>query len=354
MPAITSRGAIVAYQIGLTQWGTPVAVGANTQLLISAGLPLHEPREFIPDPSIGYAWNKYFDLGKKNISFDLTMPLRYSGRMWSLIAQCVGLDTVTGSSDPYTHTITLRDSVDGLNLFGTLGVMLGPSGGELRFGWPSIKPVGFTITGPNGQGFIDLTVKLIGTNVRIQEDETTHTVQAFGNVTHITLNSTLPPMIPFGALRFRMNSQSGSALASGDTIKIRKFTFNFERNMSQEWVSKASTTSAWETDEPIEEGIPKQELTIEIPDLNAVTYLENFQDKAEKKADIYFSLDSNHDLLIQFPRLVIDNPEATLGEGRIPQTIKLVPFLASNAPNGMTCTNWQIVLRDAFSTSYTG
>jgi len=108
----------------------------------------------------------------------------------------MGLDTKTGAGDPYTHTMSLLDAIDGLDLFGRWPCNWAGRG-ELLFGWPSVKPIGFTLTGPNANHLVDLTVSLICTNTRIGADEVTHTAAAFDNVTHMAISTALAPLVSF-------------------------------------------------------------------------------------------------------------------------------------------------------------
>jgi len=350
--AITTRGGIVAYEQTASTWGTLVAPTTLDQILITGGLPLSENREVTPDQAAGWSWNQYTHLGKKDLDFTLNMPLRYGSRIWSFVAQIMGTDTKTGSADPYTHTMALLDAIDGLDNFGSLCAQLGPAAGELLMEWPSVKPYGFTISGPNGQGFVDLSVKLRANKMNMGADCTV-TTGNFDSVTHETIDSVLAPMVPFGALRFRMNGQTGAALGASDNLALKSFSFSFNRKIDAEWVNRQAYASQWETAEPIEDGIPESNLQIVLGDYNALTYMEAFQDSTEQKAEFYFALDADHDIKLEFPRLKFNNPEASIsGQGRIPQTLKFDPLLASAAPTGMTLTNWGLIVRTENATAY--
>lgn len=354
MGQITTKGAVLAYkQLTGGTWGTPAAVGAGDQILATTGPPLGENRETHMGPEAGYAWNQQAQMGRKILGFDMTMPARYSGRMWSFWAQVFGLDTKTGAGDPYTHVMSLLEAIDGSDLFGTLALQLGPASSELLHGWPAVKPYGITFTGPNGQGFMDLIVSVICDRLREGADETTHTTAAFDNVTHMQISSALAPMIPFGALRLRLNSQSGGALAAGDNLKVKKFTYTFKRKVEQEWVNRQTYVNEFETDEPVENGIPDESVEIECGDIVSLAHFDAFQDGTEQKAEAYWQLDANHDFKLELPRLRLLTPESTFqGQGRIPKTLKFSPMLAAAAPTGMTVTNTTATLRDPNSAAY--
>jgi len=352
--AITARSTIVGIENAVTTWGTAYPPTTLDMVLLESLGPLIDPSEIIPDPAAGYAWVQYLDKCRKNVAPEINAVLRYSSRLWSLVAQCMGTDTPGGGSDPYSHVLTLKDAIDGVDYWCTVAGQLGPSAGELLFEWPSVKPVGFTIEGPNGQGYMGLSVRTIADTLKLGGDCTTSTAN-IDALTHMANAGVLSPMVPFGGARFRLNAQGGGALAAGDNLAIKRFAFTFDRVFDREWATRNAYANEWETAEPIEGGIPAQSLVIELGDLNALTYLEAFQDETEYKAEMYFQLSANHDIKFEFPRLRVFNaePDPVSGANRIKQTLNFLPMLASAAPTGMTCTNWQITVRDGGSAALT-
>jgi hypothetical protein len=357
MAAITAGSLIVAYDEGASTWGTAGTVGANDQILTSDFGPLIDPAEMVPNISSGYEWNEYIQRCRRTVTPELTIPLRWSGRLWSFVAQCLGLDTKTGSEDPYTHTMTLLNAIDASDLFGTLAAQLGPSGGELIFEWPAVKPTGFTIEGPDGNGYMALSVRTIADKCLLGGDATNDS-SAFDNVTHLQMGSALPVIVPFGLLRFRINTRSGDALDSGDEVKVRRFSWKFDRNMSQEWVSRGSVANQWATDEPIEdtkEDSGLHTLEIEIGDIPSLTWLETYQDQTEQKVEAYWALDADHDIKIEWPclKLMVPDLRAT-GKNRIPETLTFSAMKAQSAPTGMPDLTLpvKLTLRDPHDTAY--
>lgn len=349
--SITSRSGIVGIENAVTTWGSAVAPTTLDQVLVESIGPLIDPSEVIPDPSAGYAWVQYLDKCRKNVAPEVNAILRYSTRLWSLVAQCMGLDTPGGASDPYSHVLTLKDAIDGTDLFSTIAGQLGPASGELLFEWPSVKPVGFTIEGPNGQGYMGLSVRTIADTLKLGADCTTSTAN-IDALTHMASNAVLSPPVPFGGGRLRLNWAAG-ALSASDNLAIKRFAFTFNRGFDREWASRNAYANEWETAEPIESGIPEQSLVIELGDLNALTYLEAFQDETTCKAEFYLQLDTNHDIKFEFPLLRVFNAEASVsGPNRIPQTLTLLPMLSAGQPTGMAFNNWQITVRDANSVTY--
>jgi len=349
--SITSKSAILAYEQTTSTWGNIVVPTIGDMILAENFGPLVDPREVVPDPAAGYAWYEVIKNARKNVRPEINMIARYSGRMWSFLAQLMGLDSKSGSGDPYIHEISLLDAIDGSDMFGSLAGQLGPAAGELLFEYPAVKPIGITFEGPDGQGYMRLIIRTICNAMRMGADCTVTTAN-IDAVTHMQISSALPAQVPFGALRLRLNWVAG-ALSASDNLAVKKVSFVFDRGFDAEWASRNAQANEWESAEPIENGIPKQSLEIELGDLNALTYLEAFQDETEAKAELFWSLDANHDIKIEIPRMRLDVPDANIsGQGRIPQTLKFMPMKASAAPTGMTCTNWQITIRDPNAVAY--
>jgi len=351
MPANSGKQLILGVEPTASTWGTAVAPTTGDLVLPSQIGPLIEQADMIPDPSSGYAWNEYIDKCRQNNNPELTIPMRWDGRLWTLIAQIMGLDTKTGSEDPYTHTITLLDAIDGSDLFSTMAAQLGPAGSELIFEWPALKPYGFTIEGPDGNGYTNVTIRCLADTVLLGSDATTD-ADDFDNMTHITLDSVLPGIIPAGLGRFRMNDASGDALAAGDTIKLGSFNLTFNRNISQEFVTRG-TGNEFLSDEPIEDGIPEGTLNIVINDLNNLDNFDDYQAETEKKAELFFYYDANHDITISIPCMKLTQPDGSVGgASRIPQNLTYMLMKAQSNPTGMAFSNWQIVLRTETATAY--
>jgi len=340
----------IAYEQTNSIWGTAVAPGSGDQILVKDLRGLIEGREILFNKASGYAWNEAFELGRKLIEPEIEAQLRYSGRQWSFVAQLMGLDSLAGA-DPYEHKMILLDQIDGSDLFGSLYAVLGMTTVGLRFEWPSVKPKKISIFGPDEHGYVSIIAGMIADHLKYGSD-CAFTISDMSSVTHLQLNGGLPPAIPFGCLRFRANNFADSALGSNDIIPVKKFQIDLERRYGQEFTGQGSVNLKWSSAEPIESGIPIQKLTIDLGDL-AFAWLESFQDETIKKADLYFQLDANYNLLIQYPALKVEKSEPTIvGDQRIGQRIEMLPMKVSAAPDGMSCTNWQIILNDANGTAY--
>jgi len=345
MAAKTGRSVIAAYEPSASTWGTAVAPGALDGLIVKNLSPLKEPAEMHPEAAAGYQWHENIDKCRITTAPEVMMDLRWSNRQWSFIAQCLGLDTV---SDTDTHTMTCIDAIDGSDNFGTLAAEVG---GSLIHEWPSVKPVGFTIEGPNGEGYLDLTVRTIA-DCHLQGADATSAAGDFDAVTYMQIDSALSKKIPFGALRFRLNTDAG-ALDGDDDLNIKSFNLTFDRQLSQEWVNREALADAWKTAEPIEDGIPVCTFNFELGDYNAQTYIDMLQDETTFKAELYFQYTATENLTISIPSMkVVDSDVSVSGPNRMPQNIQGQMMKASSNPTGMSNTLLYMVLQDEQTAAY--
>ena len=350
--AVTSKSLIAAYDPTPDTWGTQVAPGALDLILPQSLGPLLPTSEMVPDPSAGYAWLQYIERCKENITPELPFSMRWTGRLYSLMAQIMGVDTPAFSTPNCVHVMTMLEAIDGLDNFGTLAAQLGPAGSELLFEWPSVKPTGFTIDGPDGSGYMNVTFRTIADTVNLGSDCTTATSD-IDDLTHIPLASALPGIIPFGALRFRMTTNVYGAFDADDELKVRHFTFTFNRNMGPEWTARAAVANAWQTEEPIEDGIPECTLMIELGDLNNLTQLERYQDGTAMKCEAYWQYGTNNYFKIEIPKMLPVVPEASAsGSSRIPQTLNYMIMQALANPTGMAFALPVITLADQSEPAY--
>ena len=348
MASITGRSAIIALEPSASTWGTAVAPGALDGLLLESFGPLGEQAEMHPDYVAGYQWHENIYKGRQTLNPEISGPLRYSTRLWTLVAQLMGLDTKTGSGT-YTHTITCLDAIDGSDLFSTLAAELG---GSLIFEWPSVKPTGFTIEGPDDKGYVSISVRTIADCCLLGADGTTAAAD-FDNVTYMQISSALAKKIPFGALRLRMNWDAGALDAADNITNVKRFALSFDRQFGPEWANRSARTAEWRTAEPIEDGIPVWTFELDLADLNALTHLEAMQDETTAKAELYFDADATNSVTISLPLLKTMPSDASIsGPARIPQGLKFQAMEAAANPTGMSDTTPYIVVVDPESNAY--
>jgi hypothetical protein len=344
----TWRSHKFAYENYLSSWKNAVKPGENDEIAITGLGPLIDKTEINRDPCAGFAWIQNLYKGRIIAQPEISLPLRFSGREWSFVAQLMGIDSVSGGG-PYQHDIDLVDVIDGADLFGTLTAILGLETTQLLFEWPTVKIKKFKIES-DGSGRMNLVVSTVANRINLGSD-CLMTAADFDDVSHIFLDSLMPRIIPFSGARFRINDFSDAALDSGDIIKISKLSIEFDRDLSQEFDANEST-DGWESSEPIENQIPNIAMTIEIPQME-LTRLQEYQTQSTKKCDILFSHDATYSILFEFPCIQIIDPDAPVnGPARIKQSIKFASLEALSAPDGMSRTKFGITLIDDYSGVY--
>jgi len=332
-----------------TTWGTAEQVTVNDKLLINSVNTLIEARNNFPDPSLGWRWNQDMIQGAKLIETEIHIDPRFSGRHWSFLAQIMGTDTVTGTG-PYTHTITIRDAIDGLNLFGTFVVRQSLELNNVTE-YTSLKGHYFELSGPSPTGFMQLITKGIVSRTALGADAV-NSASDMDDITHILLDSKLPDIMPFGCSDIRINNFSGDALDDADRIVVSSLSFGIQRKLSQEQVSRNDYAYQWETAEPIEDGIPFLGLAVHIPDF-ALGYSENYQDGQMKKMDITWNYDDTYSVKLQIPSMKINAIEDSYDAGRrIYQMVRFEILKALSNPSGMAFDLPVVTIVDDYSEAY--
>jgi len=351
---VNTKSCIIAYRPAVAQmkaWGEASVVGVNDEVKTLSLGPIMQLREVFPDPCIGWKWARYYCYGRKRVEPILEARLKYASRLWSLIAQLMGQDQVSGTG-PYTHTLTLADSIDGQRLYGTLIACIDPKSVAQIFEWPSIKPIEVELYGPDRDGFVSVAIRAIADRIDLNMSAE-NTQSEIQSVTHIQLASDMPPFVPFGALRFRMNDYTGTELSDNDIWKIKGFRFRFRRKFAPDYITRGESNRAWEVDEPIEEGLPETTLQVTLADID-VSKIEKHQDGNPKKADLLFDYNGTYKILIEIPCLF---PEPTqLAKTQSSRNQMELSWWASEAiaqPAGMNFVNWRITIVDDYSSSYT-
>ena len=344
---LTGRDVTVAYEQTPSTWGTAIAPTALDGLIVTSVGPLVPVAEMHPDDAPGYDHVEVIDKCRVTVNPEIVMPLRFTGRCWSFIAHCMGLDNKTGEEDPYTHTMTMNSAIDGSDSFGTLAVEVG----TLIHEWQSVKVTGFTLEGPDDKGFVTLTVRTIADDLLLGADATTDG-DDFDNVTYMQMDSAMGKKVPSGALRFRMNTDAG-ALDADDNVAISSFSLSMDRGFEPEWVNRQAYADEWKTAEPIESGSPVVTLGITLNDYSALTHNEAYQDETTMKAELYFGYDATHYIQIDLPLMKYMPPEiAVNSNARIPQQLNFQMMKASANPTGMSSTIMRMVMLDEQTNAY--
>ena len=231
------------------------------------------------------------------------------------LAQILGDDTVSGGSDPYTHTMPMQAEA---NLFGTIAWQEGDEAKHV----PSFKPESVEL-GFNTEGVLELTVSGKGNKV----DTATSTI--LDDVTYSVKS------LPYNLSNctFRINAQSGDALDSGDDLEVADLKLMFARASDSVVTSGAGTIV-----EPKEEAYPTFSMTFRIPRKNTFTKTLTAALAADTlmKGEVIFGGSSaSRELKIQMPQLFVERVDIPF-DNVIAANVTLRMQKAAAAPTGMT------------------
>ena len=316
-------------------WNTAVACGAGDGVSFLSGQAGREATVEV-DQSRGRAFSVDGTPGPISAPATFNFNLRYES-LDVLIAHFMGIagaPVIQGAGPAYQNIYKFSPDIYGL--FITLAKSMIAYIEEI----PTAKVAGLTLSGEVGPKPLQLTVELIGVNREVAS--VVNTLATFANVTLPTGGDALPVM--FSHLQFRMNDQSGLALAAGDIIQPSKFTLTLKRKLAGVYSGEFRTTGANPQDlidEPANDGQPELGLTLEFPTHSGTTYLESLGTDTRKKLDItatgaLIASTYYYKHLWQFPHLQLKNVKPTDDQGRIKEPLEFIVHGASAAPAGMT------------------
>lgn len=323
---------IVAGAKKATVWGTPVALGANDGILI---LPttLKKRADVDVDDSLGNYFSVDGDPGQIVADGDIPMYLRYDGCDIFLanFQGVAGAPTQQGATTAYAYIYKWLKALDGK--FITFAKSMTHYVDEV----PSLKVDGITIKGEIGKA-----LQLIVNTVPINKvhDSTVNTLATFANVTYFEKAN----RVMFSDGVFRMNDQSGDALADGNKIYPASFELTAKRKQKGEYTGQYRTTGANPQDlidEPTNNDTPEIRLKLQFPRHTGVTYLNALGADTRKKMDITFTgalIESTYyrKFMLQFPHLQLASDDVADEKGIIKEPIELIVHGATAAPTGMT------------------
>jgi len=237
----------------------------------------------------------------------------------SYVADTVGV----GGALNYLHTLTLAEKAAGI--FYCYAVEMGSKIHVI----PSFKIAKGTFSLDNG--LIKASFGLRGS--RVIDDSAIITAMA---ALTIPTNKHLRAL--YSQAVWRMNNQTGDALAAGDEIRPKSFSFDaLERKFDGEHGSASRVII-----EPRENGKPSVKLTLEFSrmDTTNAAYFAAWTAGTEKKLDLTITgpvIEGAYSYFIKFelPRLIIEKVEYADSE-IIPAKVELRASVADAAPTGMT------------------
>ena len=325
----TGREVIVGLKKGVV-WGTPVAAGAADGLLLTGeGLGAGAPEDLIAEEA-GVGFQQTSEAGDVNIEGTLSGFLRYDSALWRLIALGMGSASARqiAAATAYTHTLDFIDSLDGL--FGTVAIDKGPEVWE----FPGAKVIGFSISGEAGQPVtFEVTTRCDALNRNTASGANNNTT-----IAGVTYRSKALRVLS-RHLTFRLNAQSGSALASpADDLQITSFTLSVTRPHSADHVAGRQGIV-----EPTEDGMPAVTLEFALPEYTDAAQLDRVVNHTALKADLTFDSGvdagsgNNYTATVSLPQLILTGGDAAVsGPGKIGHSVSGRCEEAQTAPSGMT------------------
>lgn len=313
-------------------WGTAVAAGANNGILILPTSVKKSAGNNIDD-SLGTFMPVDGTPGEIKVEGDIPMYLRYDGLdlLLALFLGTSGAPTQQGSTAAYAYAYKWLMSIDGL--FMTFAKNMKNYVEE----HPSAKVAGITLKGEIGKA-LQLTVKTISQNKVF--DSVINTTSTFNNVTIFEAAN----RVRFSEGVFRMNDQSGSALASPtDVIYPSSFELSAQRKMKGVYGQyKTAAPNVQDLiDEPTNDGQPTITLKLTFPRHSNTTYLSVLGSDTRKKMDITFTgglIASTYyrTFKLQFPHLQMTSDDPADAQGIITEPLEFNVLGTLSAPAGMT------------------
>lgn len=325
---MTGREFIIGLRKAAT-WHTPLACGAGHGLLIkSDGVKVGIKPEL--DDSAGQPWIQEADAGLQTVSGNLEAYMRYEGfdLILALLMGVAGVPSRIALTAAYSNSYTLASKVDGL--FATLAMKKLTS---TIWEFPSAKINEIKISGEMNKP-LKISIGLIGDKL-----DRASTVNTTTTIATITVPDASNRIFMNKDTVFRMNNQSGDALADTDKIYPSAFELTFSRPMDSEPVAGQDGVA-----EPADNGFPASTLMLKFPRYNDANnaFFSDWEAYTSKKIDITFTgatIEATNKYLFRIlaPHLKVEDPEAPMsGPGKIPMSMKCQLLGAAAAPAGMT------------------
>lgn len=246
----------------------------------------------------------------------------------------------TGGSTVYLHSLTLAERAAGL--FGSYATEKHSKVHVV----PSLKVM---------KASFGLDSGLIKASFGVRGSQVIDDSAVVTAMSSVTIPTNAHLRAKFSQAVFRLNGQSGDALASGDVVVAKSFGFDGERKFDAEHGSGSRVII-----EPLENGRPSFKLVLDfsrMDDVNAA-YFADWIAGAEKKADITITGPAiegalTYQLIFEFPRLIIEDVEYA-DAGIIPAKVTLRAAEADSVPTGMTGLTkpFRAYLRNTRATAY--
>jgi hypothetical protein len=336
MPGQTGRSFKMAFaKFGTNSWGVAASVTNGIYFESDGGLQYKAAQ--ITDNAFNQVFTGPGDPGMVEApTLSLKGRDRYDDKQFILQALAMGSPapatistSATGQTTSFQHVFDLADNIDGLGLTFAIDKVLYVE--ELT----SVKVSGFDISQASN-GAMDVTYKVVANRPT--------------QISSVNINSTVGgatfPALLNRVLQqqgvFRINLNSGGALASSDQMDAESIKMTFDRPQDSPHVYGSDGIA-----EPADNDFPVVMLEVKAPRFNSVTgnrFYQAIRSGTAFKADwtftgAFINSTDQYKELYQFPYLQLDTDgysAPTDGAHQVKPTLKFAARLAPTSPTGMS------------------
>lgn len=334
---VTGREVSLAFaKFGSNSWGVAASVTAGIYFASDGGLKLQP--NIVEDDAFGQTFIATADVGSvqpPNLSLQAQARFNDKTYVWEALAMgspsAVTISTSTaGQVTSWRHQIDLAKNINGLGLTMALDKQ------QYVLELTSAKVFGFELEQGQG-GVMRQTFKVLGSKP---------TNQSSVNINSTVGGATYPSLANRVFQRqgvFRMNVNSGGALASSDAVQAEAIKFMFERPQDSPFIYGQDFIA-----EPADNGFPTFGLEVTYPRMNTLSANSlhaGLRDAQAFKGDLTFtglfinSTDA-YSLLFQWPYLqMTDFEETVVGANQVKPKATFAARLAPTSPTGMAFIN---------------
>lgn len=320
-------------KFGANSWGVAASVTKGTRFMGDGGLKFQPT--FVEDRSFGETFLGPSDTGDyQPTDISLGGQERYEDFHYCLEALAMGSPatvaistSAVGQTTSWTHVIDLAPSIDGL------GATFAMDRRQYVEEITSAKVYGFGETVGEG-GVLEQSFRLLGT--------------AATDISSVNINSTVYgatfPSLGGKMYRnqgtFRMNLQSGGALAASDALTVETIEFSFERPQDRSFAYGSKNII-----EPADNEFPTPTLSVSFPRMNTISansLRAAIRSSTAYKADctylgVLINSTDTYKKLYQFPYIELqDFSTPAAGAAQVKPRAMFMIKKPASAPTGMT------------------
>lgn len=348
MASISGAQTSAAVKVAST-WGTAVSVGAGNKLAAEITPNFNADELSARMIGTGRLMTDFATIGNFKPSISLAMDGGYRNQMDVLLAQMLGTSGApveqTGSQGDYKHTISFNSTLNAKYV-----TLVHESASATVYEYPTcaVQSVNFSLD--DAPGILEFGAELIANNVVLSSPTNNNAAVQAATFTETNVERI---QYSFDDL-FRINLNSGGALAGGDNFSITSYNLTLTRPQEIIGEIKGSTGNG----APISAGLFEGELTIGVKELADHTYLTYWANQTALKCSLnvqgtQIGSGVNKALTILIPKmqLVTEPQYALTSEGVNPLSMTFKLLYASTNPTGMTSGYPYIEVINTLSTS---